>query len=88
MASRPPLAANWRSAHSTLLTALLAVILSALVGIAMVKLGTVQRELKAILIMVAGIAMIIAALRPEAGFAMLLVLMPFEFHFSGTSFSA
>ena len=43
MASRPPLAANWRSAHSTLLTALLAVILSALVGIAMVKLGTVQR---------------------------------------------
>jgi O-Antigen ligase len=84
MASRPPLAANWRSAHSTLLTALLAVILSALVGIAMVKLGTVQRELKAILIMGAGIAMIIAALRPEAGLAMLLVLMPFEFHFSGT----
>jgi hypothetical protein len=84
MASRPRSAANWRSAHSTLLTALFAVILSALVGIAMVKLGTVQRELKAILIMFAGIAMIVAALRPEVGLAMLLILMPFEFHFSGT----
>jgi O-antigen ligase len=84
MASRPRPVANWSSEHSTLLTALLAVILSVLMGIAMVKLGTVQRELKAILIVVAGVAMVIAALRPDIGLVMLLILMPFEFHFSGT----
>jgi O-antigen ligase len=84
MASRPRFAANWRSMRSTILTALVAVVLSALVGIAMVKLGSVQRELKALLIMAAGVAMVVAALRPEVGLAMLLILMPFEFHFSGT----
>ncbi len=50
----------------------------------MVKLGSVQRELKALLIMAGGIAMVVAALRPEVGLAMLLILMPFEFRFSGT----
>jgi O-antigen ligase len=84
MASRPRLADGWRSKRSTLLTALIAVTLSALVGIAMVRLGTTQRELKALLIMAAAVAMMVAALRPDVGLAMLLVLTPFEFHFSGT----
>ncbi len=64
--------------------ALLAVVLSMIVGLAMAKLGTVQRELKAVLIVVAGLAMVMAALRPQLGLAMLLALMPFEYHFSGT----
>jgi hypothetical protein len=76
--------ARWRARRSTILTALLAVALSTLIGIAMVKLGTVQRELKAVLIVVAGVAMVTAALRPRIGLMMLLVLMPFEFGFSGT----
>jgi O-antigen ligase len=84
MASRTSPVANWRSARSTVITALVAVMLSALVGIAMVRLGSVQRELKAILIMAAAVAMVVAALRPDIGLAMLLVLAPFEFHFSGT----
>jgi O-Antigen ligase len=74
----------WRSRQDSILVALLAVVLSVLVGLAMVKLGTVQRELKAILIMVAGAAMVAAALRPQFGLAMLLALTPFEYHFSGT----
>lgn len=61
-----------------------AVLLGAVTGIAMIRLGTVQRELKAILILIACVAMVVAALRPRIGLAMLLVLMPFEFHFSGT----
>ena len=70
--------------RSTALTAVVAVALSLVTGLAMVKLGSVQRELKALLIMAAGVAMVVAALRPEVGLVMLLVLMPFEFHFSGT----
>ncbi len=84
MASHTRPAANWRSMRSTAITAVVAVVLSALMGIAMVKLGSVQRELKAMLIMAAGVAMVVAALRPDMGLVMLLVLTPFEFHFSGT----
>lgn len=73
-----------RPASSTLLAIVLAVALSALAGIMMVKLGTVQRELKAILIMAAALVMAVAALRPRIGLAMFLVLIPFEFRFSGT----
>ena len=63
---------------------LVSVLVAGLAGLMVVKLGTVQRELKAILIAVAGIAMILAALRPQVGLAILLVLIPFEYHFSGT----
>jgi hypothetical protein len=84
MASRLRFAAGWRSVRFTILTAIVAVVLSALAGIAMVKLGSTQRELKALLIMAAGVAMVVAALRPDLGLVVLLVLMPFEFHFSGT----
>lgn len=85
MAASPRFASTtWRSNHYSIVVGALAVILSALVGLGMVKLGTVQRELKAILIVVAGLAMVIAALRPQFGLAMLLALIPFEYHFSGT----
>jgi O-antigen ligase len=84
MASRTRSATDWRSTRSTVLTVLVAAMLSALAGLAMVKLGTTQRQLKGMLIVAAGVAMVIAATRPEIGLAMLLTLMPFEFHFSGT----
>jgi hypothetical protein len=84
MASRTRLVADRRSLRFTLITAVVAVLLSVLVGVAMVKLGSVQRELKAMLIMAAAVAMVVAALRPQVGLAMLLILMPFEFQFSGT----
>jgi hypothetical protein len=72
------------SARSTFLAGLCGVVASAVLAVAMVKLGSVQRDLKAVLIIVAGIAMVTAALRPEIGLVMLLVLTPFEFSFSGT----
>lgn len=78
-------APTWlRSKQEPILVGLLAVVLSTLVGLVMVKLGTVQRELKAILIVVAALAIVAAALRPQFGLAMLLALIPFEYHFSGT----
>jgi hypothetical protein len=84
MASRTRSATDWRSTRSTVLTVLIAAMLSVLAGLAMVKLGTTQRQLKGVLIVAAGVAMVVAATRPEVGLAMLLALMPFEFHFSGT----
>lgn len=86
MAASPrPAVLSWlRSKQEPILVGALAVVLSVLVGILMVKLGTVQRELKAILIVVAGWAIVAAALRPQFGLAMLLALVPFEYHFSGT----
>lgn len=84
MASPARLAIHWRSRRSTLLVAVAAIVLSTVLGLAMVKLGSVQRELKALLIIAAGVAMVVAALRADLGLTMLLVLVPFEFHFSGT----
>ncbi len=81
---RRPGIARPGDARSSLLVAFLAAVLSIAVGLALAKLGSVQRELKAVLIVVAGIAMTLAALRPRAGLAMFLALMPFEYHFSGT----
>jgi len=75
----------WRSKQDSIVVGVLAVVLSALVGLIMVKLGTVQRELKAILLVVAAIAMALAALRPQWGLAMLLALMPFEYGVGGTA---
>lgn len=77
-------AARRRQLLSTAGIVAAAVVISAFAGIEMVRLGTVQRELKALLIIVAAIAFVTAALRPRLGLAMLLVLVPFEYHFSGT----
>ncbi|MHB1468406.1 MAG: O-antigen ligase family protein [Solirubrobacteraceae bacterium] len=76
--------AQLRRAQSTIVLAAAAIVISAVAGVAMVKLGTVQRELKAILLMAAALAMVLAALRPHLGIAMLLAFMPFEYGVSGT----
>jgi O-antigen ligase len=73
-----------RQLFSTTAVVAAAVAISAAAGIEMVRLGTAQRELKAVLIIVAAIALGTAALRPRMGLAMLLILVPFEYHFSGT----
>lgn len=73
-----------RQLFSTAAVVAAAVLISAAAGIEMVRLGTAQRELKAILIIVAAITLATAALRPRMGLAMLLILVPFEYHFSGT----
>jgi hypothetical protein len=75
---------KWQSARTTILAGLVGVVISAMLAVVMVELGTVQRDLKAILILVAGVAMVTATLRPEIGLMILLALMPFEFSFSGT----
>lgn len=49
-----------------------------------VKLGSVQHQLKALLIVVVVSAIVVAALRPTAGLVILMVLAPFEVHFYGT----
>jgi len=79
-----PHSARARGGQSAALVAVLAVVISALAGIVLVKLGSVQRELKAILLIVAVVAMVLAALRPRWGLAMLLALMPFEYGVAGT----
>lgn len=73
-----------RTKRSTALTVLGALLVSAAAGLLIGSLGSVQRELKAVLIMVAIIALVVAALRPRVGLAMLMILAPFEYHFSGT----
>lgn len=75
---------NLRTKHSTALTVLVALALSAAAGLLIGRLGSVQRELKAVLIMLAIAVLVVAALRPRVGLAMLMVLAPFEYHFSGT----
>ncbi len=84
MEANTRLAAGWRLRHAPAIATALAVIVSTVLALILAKLGTVQRDLKAILIVVAVIVMVIAALRPRMGLVMFLVLMPFEFHFSGT----
>src|ERR1700744_6111583 len=65
-------------------TLLFAIVVSLVAGIALVKLGSAQRELKAVLILVAAAAMVAAALRPNVGLLLLITLVPFEYHFTGT----
>ena len=61
------------------------VVLAALVGLATAKLGSLQHQLKALLIVVAALTMLVAGLRPELGLVILLTLAPFEFPFYGTN---
>ena len=67
------------------MTALAAVLLAALAGLATAKLASFQHQLKALLIVVAGLTMVIAALRPDVGLVILLALSPFELPFYGTN---
>ncbi len=83
MATRSRLAAA-DGRHAALLTALVCVLLAAALGLTLGRLGSVQHQLKALLIVVAGITMIAAALRPAIGLVVLIALVPFEIHFYGT----
>jgi O-antigen ligase len=71
--------------RSALLVALLAILLAAATGLATVKLGSLQHQLKALIIVVAGVAMVVAALRPDYGLIILIALIPFELGFFGTN---
>jgi O-Antigen ligase len=84
MASRTRLAVVDRSRLSALGVVLASVVLAAFAGLITAKLGSFQHELKALLIVMAVIAMVVAALRPEIGLVILVALTPFELHFYGT----
>ncbi len=71
--------------RSPLLLALLAVLMAAATGLATAKLGSFQHQLKALIIVTAGVAMVVAALRPDYGLIILIALTPFEFGFFGTN---
>ncbi len=84
MATRVRLAIVGRAGRSTLATTALAVVLAVLVGLATAKLGSLQHQLKALVIVMAGSALVVAALRPDYGLVILLALIPFGFGFYGT----
>jgi O-Antigen ligase len=84
MAARTRLEAIDRSRLSTLFVVLASVVLATFAGLITAKLGNLQHELKALLIVMAAIAMVVAALRPEIGLVILIALAPFELHFYGT----
>jgi hypothetical protein len=71
--------------RAALLGVLAALALAALTGLATVKLGSLQHQLKALLIVVAGVTAVIAALRPQIGLLILLAICPFELAFYGTN---
>ncbi len=71
--------------RSALLVALLAILMAAATGLATAKLGSLQHQLKALIIVTAGVAMVVAALRPDYGLIILIALTPFEFGFFGTN---
>jgi hypothetical protein len=65
------------------ITALLSAVLAALTAMIMFKLGGPQRQLKAGLGVVALVVVVVAALRPKLALALVLALLPFEFHLNG-----
>jgi O-antigen ligase len=84
--SRIRLAANVRGPErSTLTVALVSIVLATITGLATVKLGSFQHQIKALVIVIAGIAMVVAALRADYGLTILISLIPFEFGFYGTN---
>ena len=68
-----------------LLAGMATIAMAAAVGLATVKLGSFQHQLKALVIVVAGVAVVVAALRPDRGLVILIALIPFEFGFYGTN---
>ena len=64
-------------------TALLSAVLAVLVGLALHRLGTPQRQLKAILGIVALVVLIAAALRPRFALGLVVAFLPFEYSASG-----
>ena len=85
MAVRVHSSRTWRSRRSTLLTAVGCAGLAAMLGLATAKLGSFQHQLKAVILIGGCVAMAAAALRPDRGVALLLILTPFQLGFLGTS---
>jgi len=86
MATQPRLPKRiGRLDRATVVTVLASVLLAILTGLATAKLGSLQHQLKAVLIVAAGLTMVIAALRPDIGLLILLALSPFELAFYGTN---
>ena len=71
--------------RASALSVLTALVLAVLTGLATVKLGSFQHQLKALLIVVAGVTAVVAALRPQIGLLILLAISPFELAFYGTN---
>jgi hypothetical protein len=71
--------------RASVLTFVGSVMLAGLVGLATVRLGSFQHQLKAVLIVVAGLAMAFGALRPQVGLLLVLALNPFKIGFYGTN---
>lgn len=61
------------------------ILLAALTGLATARLGSFQHQLKAVLIIVAVLATVVAALRPEVGLMILVAVSPFQFAFYGVN---
>lgn len=85
MATRARVALAGRRRRYSLVEILLALALATVTGLATVKLASFQHQLKAFIIVVALIAMIAAALRPEIGLLVVLAVSPFELKFYGTN---
>jgi O-antigen ligase len=81
MVAPPSFIAENRSRSSTILLVVACALLAGLVGLATVKLGSLQHQLKAVGIVIAGVALMVAALRPQLGLVILIALTPFEFEF-------
>jgi O-antigen ligase len=85
MAVRVHPSGTWRSRRATLLTAIGCAALAGMLGLATARLGSFQHQLKAVILIGGSLAMIAAALRPDRGLALLVVLTPFQLGFLGSS---
>jgi O-Antigen ligase len=85
MYTRMRLAVSRHMRQQTLVAAGAAIMLAIIIGLATVKLGSFQHQVKALVIVLAGVALAIAAVRPDYGLVILVALIPFEFAFFGTN---
>ena len=69
--------------NSVPLTALLSAILAAITAMILYKLGGPQRQLKAGLGIVALVVVVVSALRPKLALALVVALLPYEYHING-----
>jgi hypothetical protein len=84
MATRVRLAIGDRAGRPTLTTVGLTIALAVIVGLATVKLGSFQHQVKALVIAIAAVVLVVAALRPDYGLVLLVAIVPFGFGFYGT----
>lgn len=68
-----------RGSLGTLGAAAGTVALAGVVGVALVRMGTVDNQLKLILLGIASVGIAVAAVRPRFGFLLLIALLPFQY---------